>query len=92
MNLEKLEKLSHLVTSVIEESNKFKDEIRRLEERVQQLDSENKAVLEQNQRILSDLEKLNGLEDSNRKMEEDQSVIRSKVQTILENLEKMDSA
>ncbi|GJL77635.1 MAG: hypothetical protein NPINA01_06240 [Nitrospinaceae bacterium] len=90
MNSEKLEKLSLLVTSVIEESGRLKNEIRCLEEKVQEMDRENKAVLEQNQRLLSDLEKLNVLEDCNRKMQEDKSVIRSKVQTILENLEKMD--
>jgi chromosome segregation ATPase len=90
MNPEKLEKLSCLVTSLIEESSNLKDEVRCLGEMIQELEQEKKAVQEQNQSIKSDLEKLNALEDSNRKMEEDHSMIRSKVQTILQNLEKMD--
>lgn len=90
MNPEKLEKLSRLVTSLLGKSNHLKNEIRRLEERVQELDQEKRAVLEKNQQFLSDLKKLNVLEGSNRKMKEDHSVIRSKVQNILQNLEKMD--
>ena len=90
MSPEKLEKLLRLVTSLIGKSNHLKDEVRRLEEKVQELDKGKRAVLGQNQQFLSDLEKLNVLEDGNRKMKKDQSVIRSKVQTILQNLEKMD--
>ena len=91
MNLEKLEKLSLLVASLIEESNHLKSELRRLEEKVQEMDRKYRDALEQNQHFSSDLEMLNGLQESKRKMEEDQSAIRSKVQNILENLEKMDS-
>jgi len=90
MNPEKLEKLSRLVTSLIEESSNLKDEVRCLGEMIQELEQEKKAVQEQNQSVISDLGKLNALEGSNRKMEEDHSMIRSKVQTILQNLEKMD--
>jgi FtsZ-binding cell division protein ZapB len=90
MNPEKLEKLSLLVASLIEESNNLKNEVRCLGEIIQELEQEKQAVQEQNQSIISDLEKLNALEDSNRKMEEDHSMIRSKVQAILHNLEKMD--
>ncbi|MDA0690833.1 MAG: hypothetical protein O3A78_07580 [Nitrospinae bacterium] len=90
MNPEKLEKLSRLVTSLIEESSNLKDEVRCLGEMIQELEQEKKVVQEQNQSVISDLGKLNALESSNRKMEEDHSMIRSKVQTILQNLEKMD--
>jgi chromosome segregation ATPase len=90
MNPEKLEKLFRLVTSLIEESNHLKDEVRCLGEMILELEREKGAVQEQNQNIISDLDKLNALEASNRKMEEDHSMIRSKVQTILQNLEKMD--
>ncbi len=90
MNPEKLEKLSRLVTSLIEESSNLKSEVQCLGEIIQELEQEKRAAQDQNQSIISDLEKLNVLEDSNRKMEEDHSMIRSKVQTILQNLEKMD--
>lgn len=81
-----------MVTSIIGESNRLKNEIRRLEEKVQGLDRENRTALERHRQFSSDLKRLNGLEDCNRRMEEDQSAIRSKVQNILENLEKMDFA
>lgn len=90
MNPEKLEKLSRLVSSLIGKSNHLKNEVRLLEEKVQELDRENRVVVGKNQQFLSDLKKLNVLEGNNRKMKEDHSVIRSKVQTILQNLEKMD--
>lgn len=90
MNPEKLEKLSRLVTSLIAESSNLKSEVQCLGEIIQELEQEKRAVQDQNQNIISDLEKLNALEDSNKKMEEDHSMIRSKVQTILQNLEKMD--
>ncbi len=90
MNPEKLEKLSRLVTSLIEESSNLKNEVQCLGEIIQELEQEKTAVQDQNQNIISDLQKLNALEDSNRKMEEDHSMIRSKVQAILQNLEKMD--
>lgn len=90
MNPEKLEKLSRLVASFIEESSHLKNEVQCLGKIIQELEQEKQAAQEQNQSVISDLEKLNALELSNRKMEEDHSMIRSKVQAILQNLEKMD--
>ena len=92
MSSKKIEKLSQLVTSSIEESGKLKAEIQRLNEKVEEMDSENRAVLERNLKAQTDLKKLYVLEDSNRKMEKEKSVVRSKVNTLLENLEKMDFA
>lgn len=92
MNSEKIEILSELVTSVIEESGKLKAEVRRLNEKIEEMDSENRAVLDRNLKAQTDLKKLYALEDSNRKMEKEKSAVRSKVQTLLENLEKMDFA
>jgi len=92
MNPEKIEKLSRLVTSVIEESSQLKAEVQRLNETIAAMDLENQAVLERNMKAQTDLKKLYALEDSNRKMEKEKSVVRSKVHTLLENLEKMDFA
>jgi hypothetical protein len=92
MNSEKIEILSELVTSIIEESGKLKAEVRRLNEKIEEMDSENRAVLDRNLKAQTDLKKLYTLEDSNRKMEKEKSAVRSKVQTLLENLEKMDFA
>jgi septal ring factor EnvC (AmiA/AmiB activator) len=92
MNSEKIEKLSQLVTEVIEESYKLKAEIRRLNEKVEAMDLENREVLDRNLKAQTDLKKLYALEDSNRKMEKEKSAVRSKVQSLLDNLEKMDFA
>jgi TolA-binding protein len=92
MNSEKIEKLSQLVISVVEESSKLKAEIRRLNEKIEEMDLENLAVLERNLKAQTDLKRLYALEDSNRKMEKEKSVVRSKVHTLMENLEKMDFA
>lgn len=92
MSSEKIEILSRLVTSIIEESSKLKAEIRRLNEKIEEMDSENRAVLDRNLKAQTDLKKLYVLEDSNRRMEKEKSAVRSKMQTLLENLEKMDFA
>ena len=92
MNSEKIEKLSQLVTSIIEESGKLKAEVNRLNQKVEEMESENRAVLERNRKAQTDLKRLYALEDSNRKMEKEKSVVRSKVNTLLENLEKMNFA
>lgn len=92
MNSEKIEKLSQLVTSIIAESDKLKAEVQRLNEKIEEMESENRAALERNLKSQTDLKKMYALEDSNRKMEKEKSVVRSKVQTLLENLEKMDFA
>jgi TolA-binding protein len=92
MNSEKIEKLTQLVTSVIEESSELKAEVRRLNAKVEEMDLENQAVLERNLKAQTDLKRLYALEDSNRKMVKEKSLVRSKVHTLLENLEKMDSA
>jgi hypothetical protein len=92
MSSEKIEILSRLVTSIIEESSKLKAEIQRLNEKIEEMDSENRAVLDRNLKAQTDLKKLYALEDSNRKMEKEKTAVRSKVQTLLENLEKMDFA
>lgn len=92
MNSEKIEKLSQLVTSIIEESGKLKAEVNRLNQKVEEMESENRAVLERNQKAQNDLKRLYALEDSNRKMEKEKSVVRTKVNTLLENLEKMNFA
>lgn len=92
MNSEKIEKLTQLVTSIIEESSELKAEIRRLNEKIEEMDLENQAVLERNLKAQTDLKRLYALEDSNRKMVKEKSLVRSKVHTLLENLEKMDFA
>lgn len=92
MNSEKIEKLSQLVATIIEESGKLKAEVQRLNEKIEEMESENRAVLDRNLKAQTDLKKLYALEDSNRKMEKEKSVVRSKVNTLLENLEKMDFA
>ena len=92
MNSEKIEKLSQLVTSIIEESGKLKAEVNRLNQKVEEMESENRAVLERNRKSQTDLKRLYALEDSNRKMEKEKSVVRSKVNTLLVNLEKMNFA
>ena len=92
MNSEKIEKLSQLVTSIIEESGKLKAEVQRLNEKIEEMESENRAVLERNRKAQTDLKRLYALEDSNRKMEKEKSVVRSKVNTLLVNLEKMNFA
>ena len=92
MNSEKIEKLSQLVTTIIEESGKLKAEVQRLNEKIEEMESENREVLERNRKARTDLKRLYALEDSNRKMEKEKSVVRSKVNTLLENLEKMDFA
>ncbi len=92
MNSEKIEKLSQLVTSIIEESGKLKAEVNRLNQKVEEMESENRAVLERNRKAQTDLKRLYALEDSNRKMEKEKSVVRSKVNTLLVNLEKMNFA
>ncbi len=92
MNSEKIEILSELVASVIEESGKLKAEIRQLNEKIEEMDLENQAVLERNLKAQTDLKRLYALEDSNRKMVKEKSMVQSKVHTLLENLEKMDFA
>ena len=92
MNSEKIKKLSQLVTTIVEESGKLKAEVQRLNEKIEEMKSENRAVLDRNLKAQTDLKKLYVLEDSNRKMEKEKSVVRSKVNTLLENLEKMDFA
>jgi len=92
MSLEKIEKLSFLVTSVVEELNELKMENRRLHEQVREMDRRYQAMANQNQKSLSQLARLNALESSNRKLENDKSVIRSRIQAILENLEKLNFA
>jgi len=89
MSSEKIEKLSQLVTSIIKESSKLKKEVQRLNEKIGEMDSENREVLDRNLKAQTDLKKLYALEDSNRKMEKEKSVVRSKVQTLLQNLEKI---
>ena len=92
MSSEKIEILSRLVTSIVEESSKLKAEVRRLNEKIEAMDAENRAVLERNLKAQTDLKKLYALKDCNRKMEKEKSAVRSKVQTLLKNLEKMDFA
>jgi len=92
MSSEKIEILSRLVTSIVEESSKLKAEVRRLNEKIEAMDVENRAVLGRNLKAQTDLKKLYALKDSNRKMEKEKSAVRSKVQTLLKNLEKMDFA
>ncbi len=92
MNSEKIEKLSQLVTSIVEESGKLKAEVQRLNEKIKEMDLENREVLERNLKAQTDLKRLYALENSNRKMEKEKSVVRSKVNTLLENLEKIDFA
>ncbi len=92
MNSEKIEILSQLVTTVIEESGKLKAEIQELNEKIEEMDLENQAVLERNLKAQTDLKKLHALEDSNRKMEKEKTAVRSRVHTLLENLDKMDFA
>ena len=71
---------------------KLKAEVRRLNEKIEEMDSENRSALERNLKAQADLKRLYALEDSNRKMEKEKSAVRSKVQTLLENLEKIDIA
>jgi predicted nucleic acid-binding Zn-ribbon protein len=92
MNSEKIEILSKLVTAILTESEKLKAEVQRLNEKIEEMDAENRSVLERNLKAQTDLKKLYALEDSNRKMEKEKSAVRSKVNTLLENLEKMDFA
>jgi phage shock protein A len=92
MNSQKIEILSELVKRIVEESDQLKVEVRRLNEKIEEMDTENQAVLERNLKAQTDLKKLYALEDSNRKMEKEKSVVRSKVNTLLEKLEKMDFA
>ena len=92
MNSEKIEKLSELVASIVEKSGKLKAEVQQLNKKIEELESENRAVVEQNQKTQADLKKLHALESSNRKMEKEKSIIQSKVNTLLENLEKMNFA
>ena len=92
MSSEKIEKLSQLVASIVEESGKLKAEVQRLNARIEEMDAENRAVLDRNLKAQTDLKKLYALEDSNRKMEKEKSAVRSKVNALLENLEKMDFA
>jgi septal ring factor EnvC (AmiA/AmiB activator) len=92
MSTEKIEKLSQLVASIVEESGKLKAEVKRLNAKIEEMDAENRAVLDRNLKAQTDLKKLYALEDSNRKMEKEKSAVRSKVNALLENLEKMDFA
>ncbi len=92
MSSEKIEILSQLVTSIVKESGKLKAEVKRLNDKIEEMDAENQAVLGRNLKAQTDLKKLYVLEDSNRKMEKEKSAVRSKVNTLLENLEKMDFA
>jgi uncharacterized coiled-coil protein SlyX len=92
MNSQKIEILSELVTRIVEESDQLKAEVRRLNEKIEEMDAENQAVLERNLKAQTDLKKLYALEDSNRKMEKEKSAVRSKVNTLLEKIEKMDFA
>lgn len=92
MSSEKIEILSELVASIVEESGKLKAEVKRLHAKIEEMDAENRAVLDRNLKAQTDLKKLYALEDSNRKMEKEKSAVRSKVNALLENLEKMDFA
>ncbi|VAX33153.1 hypothetical protein MNBD_NITROSPINAE05-775 [hydrothermal vent metagenome] len=92
MNSQKIEILSKLVTRSVEETERLKLEVRRLNEKIEEMGAENQAVLERNLKAQTDLKKLYALEDSNRKMEKEKSVVRSKVNVLLEKLEKMDFA
>ena len=58
MNSEKIEILSKLVTSILEESDKLKVEVKRLNEKIEDMDAENRAVLERNLKAQTDLKKV----------------------------------
>ncbi len=92
MSSVKIEKLSFLVTSVVEELHELRLENQRLNEHILELHRENQALAEKKGKALTELARLEVLERSNRKMENDNTLVRSKIQTILENLEKLNFA
>ncbi len=90
MKAEKIEKLSFLVTSIVDELHQLKTENQRLNELILELDQKNQAAHAFQEKAAKDLDLLDSLKAMNQKMEKEQSEIRSKVQTILNDLKEMD--
>ena len=90
MSIEKIERLEELVALALEMLNNLHAEKTSLEQRVRELEKENKAALRENGEAKGSLEKLNRLKSSHRKLEKDRSTVRLKVQSTLQKIEKMD--
>ncbi len=90
MKAEKIEKLSFLVTSIVEELHQLKTENQKLNERILELDQQYQAAHAVQEQAEKELGVLGNLRAMNQKMEKDQTLIRAKVQTILNDLKQMD--
>jgi predicted nucleic acid-binding Zn-ribbon protein len=89
MSAESLEKLEHLVSELIEEARRLREDNVRLENEGRELRQQVESLRAQHQRQGDKLGRLANLEAEQRRWENDRKQVRKKIRNILEQLHRI---